>query len=65
MRPPPSPWSLQWSGNGELSPLDRQDLFLFLCLPGINPLRAQTGGDEPGEGRTPRTGDEIESFPYR
>jgi hypothetical protein len=35
MSPSPAPWSLEWSSDGELSPLDRQDLFLCLQLPGI------------------------------
>jgi hypothetical protein len=39
MRTPPSPWSLQWGSNGELSPLDRQDLLVFLCLPSAIPRR--------------------------
>jgi hypothetical protein len=36
MRRLPPPWCLQWSGNGELAPLDRQDLWVCLCLPGVS-----------------------------
>lgn len=33
MNQPLPPWSLHWSSNGELSPLDRADLaHLFLAL---------------------------------
>lgn len=54
MTPPPSPWSLQWSSNGELAPLDRQDLFLFLCLPGVSvPQRSASGGGQPIPAPTP------------
>ncbi|MFN7678486.1 MAG: hypothetical protein ACK5QW_07830 [Cyanobacteriota bacterium] len=75
MRTPPPPWSLQWSSNGELSPPDRQDLLLCLCLPGVNTLRPDqqrewtgTGGETPDGGRTPldrQDALEISSYPYR
>jgi hypothetical protein len=42
MNRPPSLWSLQWSSSGELAPLDRQDLFLFLCVPGAMPAASRS-----------------------
>lgn len=43
MSQPLPPWSLHWSSNGELSPMDRQDLFLCLHLPGIAPFHQGLG----------------------
>ncbi|MFN9548130.1 MAG: hypothetical protein ACK6AD_13885 [Cyanobacteriota bacterium] len=40
---PPPPWSLQWTSSGDLAPLDRHDLFRFVCLPGIGVPLASTG----------------------
>ncbi|MFM7170455.1 MAG: hypothetical protein ACKOYH_06335 [Cyanobium sp.] len=43
MNQPLPPWSLHWSSNGELSPLDRADLaHLFLALH-HPPLTARQG----------------------
>jgi len=59
-------WSLHWSSNGELSPLDRQDLFLRLNLPGIapfhQPLRSAGAGPTTEALRVPS--DDL-PFPYR
>lgn len=65
MSQPLAPWSLHWSSNGELSPLDRQDLFLCLHLPGISPFYQGlgcTGEGVPGELR--KATDDL-PFPYR
>ncbi len=44
MTRPPAPWSLEWTSTGELAPLDRQDLFLVLCQPGVSTNLADTSG---------------------
>jgi len=59
-------WSLHWSSNGELSPLDRQDLFLRLNLHGIAPYPQPPGSA--GAGPTteaPRVPSDDLPFPYR
>jgi hypothetical protein len=59
-------WSLHWSSNGELSPLDRQDLLLRLNLPGITPFHQPLGSA--GAGPTteaPRLPSNDLPFPHR
>lgn len=47
MTPPLPPWSLHWSSNGELSPMDRKDLFLSLHLPGVAPCSSSPVQESP------------------
>jgi hypothetical protein len=59
-------WSLHWSSNGELSPLDRQDLFLRLNLPGIAPYPQPPGSAGAGPTKeAPRVPSDNLPFPYR
>jgi hypothetical protein len=47
MTRPPVPWSLEWTSSGELAPLDRQDLFLVVCRPGVVTPLADTSATIP------------------
>lgn len=49
MNQPLPPWSLHWSSNGELSPMDRADLaplFLALHRPPLTPFPQSSGTTE-------------------
>jgi len=66
MSQPLPPWSLHWSSNGELSPLDRQDLFLCLHLPGIPAFHQGLGCTGEGASQSaPLTRSDDLHFPYR
>lgn len=66
MSQPLPPWSLHWSSNGELSPLDRQDLFLCLHLPGITPFHQGLGNTaEPASPGAPLAPADDFPFPHR
>ncbi|MEB3335016.1 MAG: hypothetical protein VKP70_08530 [Cyanobacteriota bacterium] len=59
-------WSLHWSSNGELSPLDRQDLLLRLNLPGMGPFHQPVGSTGAGAiSEAPRLPGNDLPFPYR
>jgi hypothetical protein len=68
MSQPLPPWSLHWSSNGELSPMDRADLaalFLGFHLPETRPFRQEFGHPGDSGRRKPQVTAKNLLFPNR
>lgn len=66
MSQPLPPWSLHWSSNGELSPMDRADmatLFLGFHLPERRPFGQGLGHPVPAAGASEKRLPRIYYFP--